>query len=278
MAGGTDKYSAFPIEGVGEMMEREVFARVVLLDKMKLKVEDVYCLQSNRQERCFDVTLNTVELHKAVMEKVGESDKVGLMGRFNVISLDRPNFRVIMMHMFNPYVTDEALIAFLARYADVLTPARYVRDSVGLWTGKRQFQVLLRADENGFEGLMHPPAYFNIGADKGYLFFSRQPPFCKRCRRYGHNYGRCEEERCRRCSKLGHTARECSIPKACQCCGSLGHLMKECKEYQKQYGEWKKQRQRDRWGRVTNRRLSSNKLRRRRRLVKERRDVKMQRK
>ncbi|ROI80147.1 hypothetical protein DPX16_23723 [Anabarilius grahami] len=62
-------------EPMKEMMEREVFARVVLLDKMKLKVEDVYCLQSNRQERCFDVTLNTVELYKAVMEKVGKSDK-----------------------------------------------------------------------------------------------------------------------------------------------------------------------------------------------------------
>lgn len=83
---------------------------------------------------------------------------------------------------------------------------------------------------------MHPPAYFNIGADKGYLFYSRQPPFCRRCRRYGHNEGRCEEERCRRCSKLGHTAKECSVPKTCHSCGSLDHLMKECKEGREQYG------------------------------------------
>lgn len=131
--------------------------------------------------------------------------------------------------MYNPYVTDETLMAFLARYAEVLTPARYVRDSLGLWTGKRQFQVLLRTEENGLEGLMHPPAQFNIGADKGYLFYSRQPPFCRRCRRYGHNDGGCKEQRCLRCAKLGHTAKECSVPKTCHSCGSSDHLMRECK-------------------------------------------------
>ncbi|XP_052449391.1 uncharacterized protein LOC128011245 [Carassius gibelio] len=220
-----------------DMMEREVFARVVLLDKMKLKVEDVYCLQTNRQEKCFDVTVNTGELCKAVLEKFERMDKVGLVGRFNVISLDRPNFRVITVHMYNPYVTDEALVAFLAKFAEVLTPARYVRDSVGLWTGKRQFQVLLRTEKNGLEGLMHPPAQFNIGADKGYLFYSRQPPFCRRCRRYGHNDGGCEEQRCLQCAQLGHIAKECTVPKSCHSCGSLDHLMRDCKGGRKQYRE-----------------------------------------
>ncbi len=220
-----------------DMMEKEVFARVVLLDKMKLKVEDVYCFQTSRQEKCFDVTVNTGELCKSVMEKFEKSDKVGLLGRFNIISLDRPNFRVITLHMYNPYVTDETLMAFLARYAEVLTPARYVRDSLGLWTGKRQFQVLLRTEENGFEGLMHPPAQFKIGADKGYLFYSRQPPFCRRCRRYGHNDGGCEEQRCLRCAQLGHTAKECSAPKTCHSCGSSDHLMRDCKDGRKQCRE-----------------------------------------
>uniref|UniRef100_A0A673MWR6 CCHC-type domain-containing protein n=1 Tax=Sinocyclocheilus rhinocerous TaxID=307959 RepID=A0A673MWR6_9TELE len=140
---------------------------------------------------------------------------------------------VITLHMYNPYVTDEALMAFLARYAEVLTPARYVRDRVGLWTGKRQFQVLLR--RKGLEGLMHPPAQFNIGADKGYLFYSRQPPICRRCRRYGHNDGGCVEQRCLQCAQLGHTAKECSAPKSCHSCGSLDHLMRDCKNGRKQY-------------------------------------------
>jgi len=38
-------------ESTVEMMEREVFARVILLDKLKLKVEEVYCLQTNRMEK-----------------------------------------------------------------------------------------------------------------------------------------------------------------------------------------------------------------------------------
>uniref|UniRef100_A0A672M681 CCHC-type domain-containing protein n=1 Tax=Sinocyclocheilus grahami TaxID=75366 RepID=A0A672M681_SINGR len=131
-------------------------------------------------------------------------------GRFNVISLDRPNFRVITLHMYNPYVTDEALMAFLARYAEVLTP--------------RQFQVLLRTEEKGLEGLMHPPAQFNIGADKGYLFYSRQPPFCR-------------SKGVWQCAQLGDTAKECSAPKSCHSCGSLDHLMRDCKNGRKQCRE-----------------------------------------
>uniref|UniRef100_A0A9J7ZNB8 CCHC-type domain-containing protein n=1 Tax=Cyprinus carpio carpio TaxID=630221 RepID=A0A9J7ZNB8_CYPCA len=91
-------------------------------------------------------------------------------------------------------------------------------------------RFLLRT-ENGLEGLMHPPAQFNIGADKGYLFYSRQPPFCRRCRRYGHNDGGCEEQRCLQCAQLGHIAKECTVPKSCHSCGSLDHLMRDCKVY-----------------------------------------------
>jgi len=40
-----------------------------------------------------------VELYKDVMDKVGKSGKDGIMGKFNVVSLDRPNFRVITTHV-----------------------------------------------------------------------------------------------------------------------------------------------------------------------------------
>uniref|UniRef100_A0A8C1QTQ9 CCHC-type domain-containing protein n=1 Tax=Cyprinus carpio TaxID=7962 RepID=A0A8C1QTQ9_CYPCA len=72
---------------------------------------------------------------------------------------------------------------------------------------------------------------------KGYLFYSRQPPFCRRCRRYGHNDGGCEEQRCLQCAQLGHIAKECTVPKSCHSCGSLDHLMRDCKGGGKQYRE-----------------------------------------
>ena len=64
---------------------------------------------------------------------------------------------------------------FLPRYGKVLSGARYLRDDDGIWTGKRQFRFLLNEDPDGFNGLVHPPAYIAIEPDRGYLFYSRQP-------------------------------------------------------------------------------------------------------
>ncbi|KAF3845656.1 hypothetical protein F7725_002734 [Dissostichus mawsoni] len=50
---------------------------------------------------------------------------------------------------------------------------------MGFWTGRRQFQVLLKSEPEGVGGLKHPPASFSLGGDRGYLFYPRQPAFCR---------------------------------------------------------------------------------------------------
>ncbi|XP_045569127.1 uncharacterized protein, partial [Salmo salar] len=103
----------------------------------------------------------------------------------------------------------EAIGAFLSRFCDVTSGARYVKDSLGFWNGRRQFQVLLRPDKGGLDGFLHPPAVFSLGSDRGMLFYTRQPPFAKDCRE----------------------------PKECHGCGSRLHLFRDCPSRRQSYAE-----------------------------------------
>ena len=212
------------------IMPREIFGKEVLLGLFKLKHPEVMCFQTNSLEKAYDVSFITSSSCKRV-----EADCARLAGErqlagFEVINLDRGNFRVITIHCYNPYISDQTIASFLGRYAEILAGPRNVNDTLGFWTGKRQYQVLLKQDPDGHEGFMHPPAYFSFGADRGYLFYSRQPPFCRKCRCSGHTDLTCGLGRCRFCRSAGHETRECPVPKKCHRCGKEGHLIKDCKE------------------------------------------------
>ncbi|KAK1875560.1 Zinc finger CCHC domain containing protein 3 [Dissostichus eleginoides] len=84
---------------------------------------------------------------------------------------------------------------------------------MGIWTGRRQFQVLLKSEPEGCGGLKHPPASFSLGADRGYLFYPRQPAFCRRCRQSGHVEGGCNGASCRFCGQGGHEAKTARCPR-----------------------------------------------------------------
>ena len=58
----------------------------------------------------------------------------GLLAGFEVINLDRANFRVITIHGYNPYISDQTIKAFLGRYAEILAGPRNVNDTLGFWT------------------------------------------------------------------------------------------------------------------------------------------------
>ncbi|MGH0192626.1 UNVERIFIED_CONTAM: hypothetical protein FKN15_020187 [Acipenser sinensis] len=166
---------------------------------------------------------------KKFLQRCKEKEDDAPLSNFKVESLSRKNFRVVTVHMYNPHVTDSTVGLFLCRYVKVISGAKYLRDKFGIWTGKRQFQVLLNDDKSGFGGFFHPPANFSIGADRGYLLYSGQPSFCSKCQSFGHLGVDCSQERCRNCGELGHTASGCSKPKCCNTCGALHQLVQNQK-------------------------------------------------
>ncbi|CAB1348843.1 unnamed protein product, partial [Coregonus sp. 'balchen'] len=213
-----------------EPFGRETFGRTLLMGVLKLAVKDVMCLQVNPLEGAYDVVFHTEGKHDEVMKKAREVEKAKPMCDYEVKSLAKNNFRVITVNMYNPHVKDEEVRAFMGRYMDNVSSARLLKDSLGFWNGKRSFQALLREDPKGLGGYLHPPALFSLGADRGTLFYALQPPFCRRCMAYGHNFGSCGAKKCRVCGSEAHEARDCDESKKCHGCGSSAHLWREFPE------------------------------------------------
>ena len=147
-----------------------------------------------------------------------------------VYLLGRKAERVVTVHMYDPHVPENDIVNFLKSFGQVDEgQIEKVMDRTGFWTGKRKFAMLLKTDPAGHDGLAHPPAFFTIGAERGYLSYYRQPLFCKKCRGSGHKEKDCGEgAKCRFCSSKEHETKDCPRPKECHACGSTDHLLKNC--------------------------------------------------
>ncbi|MBN3285519.1 ZCHC3 protein, partial [Polyodon spathula] len=134
----------------------------------------------------------------------------------------------LTINLFDMNVSDESVTWFLRRYMDVLSGPRYRRDGLGVWNGQRQYSVLLREDPNGYQGFLHPPAKCRVGGVNGYILYSGQPPFCRKCQKYGHSDQNCEELRCFNCGEKGHFSYDCKNSKKCHNCGDASHVKRDC--------------------------------------------------
>uniref|UniRef100_A0A8K9XY52 CCHC-type domain-containing protein n=1 Tax=Oncorhynchus mykiss TaxID=8022 RepID=A0A8K9XY52_ONCMY len=214
---------------------RETFGRTILMGCLRIEVKEVLCLQGNPNEKGFDVTFHKQEKHDDVLKMAKEAERKGPLCHYAVTSLAKNNFRVVTVNMYNPHVKDEEVRAFLGRYMDNVSSARYLRDSLGFWNGRRGFQALLRESPKSVDGYLHPPAMFSLGADRGTLYYARQPPFCRRCMAYGHILASCSAKKCRFCGSEEHEAKECDEPKACHGCGPRAHLWRDCPARHRSY-------------------------------------------
>ena len=196
---------------------------------LSLTEGEIYCVQDNGKEKAFDLFLRTEGQARSVQKLCGAGAEMAPLDLFTVVGLGRMNVRLITVFTYNPYVSDRQIEEFLDTYGVVKSPVRKLTGpGKPYWDGRRQVLVELAADPEGLDGLWHPPAYFTLGADRGYLLYSRQPPSCRRCRVSGHTEASCEGLVCRRCGVVGHIARVCPAPKACHGCGSTRHLRRDC--------------------------------------------------
>lgn len=248
MAGGQDPQSArgaglrntlqFVWKNKGKQIgNREWFIRTVIIEGLKVDPGQVFCLQRNMAAEGYDLSLNGEALYRRCMDTCKEKEASEPFSNFQVVPLCRLDLKVITVHIYNPYVGDDSIVAFLGRFGKVSPGVRYLRDGYGIWSGRRQFRVALNRDPEGADKLVHPPAYFSIGVDRGYLFYSGQPSFCRHCRSFGHLATGCNLLKCRNCGKPGHGAANCREARVCNGCGKQGHLFKDCPNRQRTYAE-----------------------------------------
>ncbi|MGH0172012.1 UNVERIFIED_CONTAM: hypothetical protein FKN15_062511 [Acipenser sinensis] len=210
------------------MPMREEFIEKIIIGQLDVNLEEILGIQRNGREKYLDVTMKCQTYFKKLMVKYMENEEVHPVNKFKVRSMERDNYRLITLNMFDMNIPDVAVDLFLVDYVEIVSGPRYRRDRFGVWNGQRQYEVLLKEDENGFEGFFHPPATFRIGRVKGYMVYSRQPQICRVCDEEGHSEFRCEKRKCLNCKELGHFAQACPKPKACNECGSTSHLFRAC--------------------------------------------------
>ncbi|KAI4900658.1 hypothetical protein NFI96_009740 [Prochilodus magdalenae] len=198
-------------EGGALFTERVPFIREVLFGVLGLKPEDLICAQRNNAQRFFDVTMASEATYGRVLEQGSTLGDHPLGKNFIMVSMwNNNNRRMVTAHVFNPFVSAESVRRFLLKYGEVQPGERWIRDELGIWNGRRQFWVTLKDDGKG--GLLHPPAYFTIEGNKGYLFYRGQPAFCKGCLKHGHQVDGCKDMECKNCLGRGHLARDCKNP------------------------------------------------------------------
>uniref|UniRef100_W5LWC8 CCHC-type domain-containing protein n=1 Tax=Lepisosteus oculatus TaxID=7918 RepID=W5LWC8_LEPOC len=157
-----------------------------------------------------------------------EREKVVPLIHYDIEGIWAKACQVITVHVYNPFVRNDDIFLFLSLYVDVVSDCTRVVDRLGVWTGRRQFAVILRPYPTSLDGFKHPPASFALGSDRGYLFYAGQPKTCRRCQETGHTADTCSQVRCRNCNELGHLMRDCKKAKYCSVCGEEDHLYKIC--------------------------------------------------
>ena len=212
------------------VMARDYFAKDLLMGFLGVKLEEVLCLQDNPREKGYDVTFHEQGSIRRIREVCSRTKVSTMFPGVKIAVLGDKAKRTLTVHMYDPHVPNEDIVGFLKRFGCVNEDCiEKVMDRMGFWTGKRKFHVVLNTDPAGHDGLAHPPAFFTIGAERGYLSYYRQPLFCKKCRGSGHKEKNCGEgTKCRFCSSNEHETKDCKRPKECHACRSTDHLLKNC--------------------------------------------------
>uniref|UniRef100_W5NM69 CCHC-type domain-containing protein n=1 Tax=Lepisosteus oculatus TaxID=7918 RepID=W5NM69_LEPOC len=211
-----------------ELASRDDFEEDVISKALHLGPEDVFCIQDFPGKKCFDVSLVSEGLVRGVWDIVNRKKGEKPFVDYYVEPLFARELKTLTVAMFNPYVPEEDIVCFLKRFVDIQGMGVKVLDKKGYWTGKRRFKVRFRPNGSAPDGLLHPPATFEIGPNRGYLYYYGQPLVCRRCRKEGHNVVDCRERVCRRCEGVGHFTSECTEEMKCNLCGGEGHVFRDC--------------------------------------------------
>ncbi|MBN3314755.1 ZCHC3 protein, partial [Atractosteus spatula] len=173
------------------------------------------------------MSLRDEATYKKVSEVCAAKMETHWLKDFEVLGLATDNTRSVIVHMYDPFVDEDDVTAFLEAHTESVERPRRINGRFGYWTGKFQYTVTLKANTNYEGGYSHPPALFSLGSSRGYLYYRDQPPFCRRCFDFGHLEKDCNATECTQCHERGHMKKNCRR-KLCSLCGAEDHGYKQC--------------------------------------------------
>ncbi len=165
---------------------REFIVTEVLRELFGVSASLIFCLQIFSTSGFMDLTFfqlsDCVAFHTAWEKKKEHQRLVGLP----LYPAYVQDFLPLTIHLYNPFVEDGDVLAFLSRYCETVKGGERLKDRFGIWTGKRRYLVKLRPDKAAPGGLVHPPGSFFIGSNRFFLHYPGQPVYCRRCGVQGH--------------------------------------------------------------------------------------------
>ncbi|KAK3566631.1 hypothetical protein QTP86_001690 [Hemibagrus guttatus] len=200
----------------------------LLRDLCKIQASKIFCLQDFTSAGFLDVTFSAFSDCSSFFDQCSRLPEEESLRGLRLVPLFAMDEVPVTVHLYNPFVADEDIRAFLGRYCSSVAAGERIRGRFGIWNGKRRFLARLKVDPSSPGGLLHPPGSFTIGPHRGYLHYPGQPLYCRRCGALGHTKERCMGRRCRSCGAEGHSAADCGAPKTCSLCGSEEHLYRYC--------------------------------------------------
>lgn len=208
----------------------------IVEDLLKMPRAEIFCVQAFPNQGFYDISFGSLDSYRTFLVRTHEMvDHPDLQGMKFVVPQPRRQQRTpVTVQMYNPFVHDGEIIAFLERYCLYVSPGEKRKNCLGTFNGLRRFWVEFRPDSDGIGGLSHPPQSFSIGSNRGFLFYPGQPSFCRDCFSFGHTRDTCSTGQvCKNCFRTGHRTADCDLARKCHFCSSTEHLAKQCPKVDK---------------------------------------------
>ena len=133
-------------------------------------------MQWNPSDNGYDLTMHSQVSYDRLLGTCTATAESVPFSLFKVEPLGQRNVRIITVHMYNPYVGDAAVALYLGRYGKVDKPVKYLRDSYRIWSGRRQFRVLLGDDPESGDGPSTPSCLLYIWGGKVFFCLTQVKP------------------------------------------------------------------------------------------------------
>ncbi|XP_061412674.1 zinc finger CCHC domain-containing protein 3 [Lethenteron reissneri] len=158
-------------------IDRLRFVQSVMIEILRVDPADLFCLIALPGGQVFDVSFKTSNLWQRFMTSFEEKAGKRPLSLLKLQLLSELDTNIVTVFLYNETLPDHDVEVWLRQHYLVLFDGKRVQDSLGIWTGARQWRVRLRTAEGA---LQYIPSALNIGGNRGYVVYAGQPKLCER--------------------------------------------------------------------------------------------------
>ncbi|KAK3567289.1 hypothetical protein QTP86_016304, partial [Hemibagrus guttatus] len=118
----------------------------LLRDLCKIQASKIFCLQDFTSAGFLDVTFSAFSDCSSFFDQCSRLPEEESLRGLRLVPLFAMDEVPVTVHLYNPFVADEDIRAFLGRYCSSVAAGERIRGRFGIWNGKRRFLARLKVD------------------------------------------------------------------------------------------------------------------------------------